>query len=164
MPCLIQLLTPDGFQPVDYTADSLADAAAHEPQDGIYTVTNTAQTFKVLKLTAHLDRLEQSAARAGMPLILDRDRLRAGLRRMIEESGFGDVRFRITISRAQPDHYLLSVEPFHPVPAEVYERGVRLQTVDAQRGNPGAKTTGWMQARKSLPPLREGMYEGLLVG
>ena len=61
MPCLITLLTPEGLKPVPYQADSLVEAARFEPHDGIYTITNTYQTFKVLKLDAHLDRLETSA-------------------------------------------------------------------------------------------------------
>jgi hypothetical protein len=72
MPCLIRLLTPDGLKPVDYRAESLADAARYEPHDGVYTITNTYNTFQVLKLDGHLDRLENSAGLAGIPLALDR--------------------------------------------------------------------------------------------
>ena len=39
-PAYIRELTPQGLQPVPYTADSLQDASQYEP-DGIYTVTNT---------------------------------------------------------------------------------------------------------------------------
>jgi branched-subunit amino acid aminotransferase/4-amino-4-deoxychorismate lyase len=119
MPCYIRILTPQGLQPVPYTADSLADAVRYEPSDGIYTVTNTYHTVQVLKFDAHLDRLEDSARRESIPLRLDRRRLRQGLRQMIAEAGFGDVRFRITVSRQQPDHFILSVEPFKPQPPSI---------------------------------------------
>ncbi len=89
MPCLIKRLTPDGLQAVDYHADSLADAARYEPHDGVYTITNTYHTFQVLKLDAHLDRLEDSARLAGIPLALHRSALRAALRQMIAEAGYG---------------------------------------------------------------------------
>lgn len=162
-PCLIRVLTPDGLQAADYTADSLADAARHEPQDGVYTVTNTYNTFQVLKLNAHLDRLEDSARRMSIPLTIDRASLRAALRQMIAQSGFGDVRFRITVPYQQPDHLILSIEPFHPQPPEVYDKGVACITLpDSARHNAAAKSTGWMHERErfALPP---GVYTGLLL-
>lgn len=162
-PCFIRMLTPGGLQPVDYTADSLADAAQHEPQDGVYTITNTYDTFRVLKFDAHLDRLEDSARREQISLALDRPRLRSALRTMIAEAGYGDARFRITAAREQPDYLILSLEPFHPPAPEVYEQGVRCVTLaDCTRPNPAAKSTGWMHERErfALPP---GVYTGLLL-
>jgi branched-chain amino acid aminotransferase len=162
-PCLIRELAPDGLVPVNYTADSLADAARFEPYDGVYTVTNTYNTFKVLKFDAHLDRLEDSARRANIPLVLDRPRLRAALRQIITESGYGDSRFRITVGREHPDHCILSVEPFRPPPPEVYSDGVRCITLpDSARQNPAAKTTGWMHDREKIT-LPTGIYTGLLL-
>lgn len=165
MPCLIKRLTSDGLQAVEYHAESLADATRYEPHDGIYTITNTYNTCQVLKLDAHLDRLEDSARLAGIPLALDRARLRAALRQMIAEASFGSVRFRITVPKDSPACIILSVEPFKPPAPEVYAAGVRCVTVaDAARHNPAAKTTGWLQDRsaveKALPP---GIYTGLLL-
>jgi branched-chain amino acid aminotransferase len=166
MPCLIKLLTPAGLQPVAYTANSLVDAARFEPHDGVYTITNTYHTFKVLKLDAHLDRLENSARLAGIPLTLDRTRLRNALRGMIAAAGYGDARFRITVPQDQPDCFILSVEPFKPPAAEVYTHGVRCITVPgSSRPNPAAKTTDWMQDREAVEKtLPTGIYTGLLLG
>lgn len=162
-PCLIRMLTPDGLQPVDYSADSLAEAARHETQDGVYTVTNTYNTFQVLKFDAHLNRLEDSARRLNISLTLNRPQLRAALRQMIVESDFGDVRFRITVPRQQPDHPILSIEPFQRQPPEVYEKGVSCITLpDSARHNPGAKSTGWMHEREQFA-LPQGIYTGLLL-
>lgn len=165
MPILIKRLTPTELQPVDYTAESLVDAARYEPHEGVYTITNTYQTYKTLKLNAHLDRLEQSAALAGIPLMLDRARLRAALRAMIEEANYGDVRFRVTVSKDAPNEFILSVEPFKPPAPETITNGVRcVTTPGSARNNPAAKTTGWMHDReaveKALPP---GIYTGLLL-
>jgi branched-chain amino acid aminotransferase len=165
MPTLIKRLTPNGLQSVAYQADSLLEAARFEPHDGVYTITNTYQTYKTLKLNAHLDRLEQSAAMADIPLKLDRERLRAALREMIAEADFGDVRFRITVPKDEPDVLILSLEPFKPPTPETVTAGVRCITVPGStRQTPAAKTTGWMHDReaveKSLPP---GIYTGLLL-
>lgn len=164
MPFFARQLTPDGLTPVGYAADSLTDAAAHEPQ-GVYTITNTYPNLQALMLDAHLARLEDSARRESIPWQLDRARLRAALRQVIIESGFGVVRFRITVPRDTPDQPVLSVEPFHPPAPEVYERGIRCVTVsDQRRVNPAAKTTGWMTQRRNVQDaFPEGVTEGLLV-
>ncbi|MBC7810040.1 MAG: hypothetical protein H7175_02780, partial [Burkholderiales bacterium] len=57
MPTMIRVLTPDGLQPAPYSADTLNDAAQHEPADGVYTVASTLNGTQTLKLDAHHDRL-----------------------------------------------------------------------------------------------------------
>jgi branched-chain amino acid aminotransferase len=165
MPCYIRILTPYGLQPVDYTADSLADTAKHEPREGVYTITNTFNTFQVLKLDAHLDRLENSAKRVNIVLKLDRPRLRWALREMIQAANYGDVRFRITVPANTPDHLILSLEPFRPLAHEVYANGVRCVTIPgAARIDPGAKTTDWLHDRQSIEAsLPPGIFTGLLL-
>jgi len=165
MPCMIKFLTPDGLLPASYSAESLAEAARHESHDGVYTITNTYNIFRVLKLDAHLNRLEDSAQRENIPLQLDRPRLRAALRQMIAESGYGSVRFRISIARAEPDTLILTIEPFKPSPPEVYEQGVRcVTTPGAARHNPAAKTADWLHDRVSVEQaLPAGIYTGLLL-
>ncbi len=162
-PCLVAILTPEGLHQADYRPQSLEDAVQYEPQDGVYTITNTYNTYQVLKLDAHLDRLERSAMLAGIPLNLDRQRLRQALRQLVTDAGFGDVRFRITVPRQQPDHLIISLEPFSPPPPEIYTHGVRCVTIpDSARQNPAVKATAWMHRRRdiALPP---GIYEGLLL-
>ncbi|PJF40831.1 MAG: hypothetical protein D6737_02700 [Chloroflexi bacterium] len=162
-PCFIRRLTPDGLQPVDYSAASLAEAAQYESADGVYTVANTFNTYQVLMFDAHLDRLENSAKYAGIPLNLNREYLRKNLRAMIEQADFGSVRFRITVERDNPESLLLSLEPYHPPSAELIEHGVKCATVaDNHRVNPVVKTTDWMHNRKQIT-LPADVYEGLLI-
>lgn len=171
--CIIRRLTPCGLEAVDYTASSLAEAAQYEPNDGVYTITNTYQCTKVLKFDAHMDRLVDSAARAGIPLDVPRSHIRATLRSMIENAPFGgqqeprgDVRFRVTVSADAPDCAIVSIEPFKPPSAETIARGVRCVTVrGSARENPAAKTTDWMHERAEVEKtLPEGIYTGLLLG
>ncbi|MCA0456401.1 MAG: aminotransferase class IV [Chloroflexi bacterium] len=163
-PTLIKILTPNGLQLADYTANSLADAVKYEPHDGIYTLTNTFNHGQVLKMDAHLDRLEDSGRRVGMAFKLDRPAIRKALRQMLDESGYGDVRFRITIPQAEPDRITLSIEPFSGHPAETYINGIRCITLkpSVTRVNPAAKTTGWMHDRDAVatPP---GIFSGILL-
>jgi branched-chain amino acid aminotransferase len=165
MPCTIRILTPDGLIPANYHAESLNEAAQYEPRDGVYTVTNTFEPTKVLRLDAHFDRLEDSARRANIPLKLDRDRLRAALRQVILEAGYGDVRFRVTVPADAPDRFVISVEPFKPLSPELIANGVKCMTApNSARRNAAAKTTGWMHERAALeasqPP---GIYTTLLL-
>jgi len=156
-------LTPQGLTPAPYVAHSLAEAVAYEPP-GVYTVARTFHGDRALRLDAHLDRLEESARLVGIPLVLDRARLRGALRELLHRAGFPDAKFRITAPRAEPETLVLSLEPFQPVPPAVMEQGARVITLPLRRANPVAKTTEWMTARKPafdhLPP---GVYEAVLV-
>jgi branched-chain amino acid aminotransferase len=166
MPTTIRILTPNGLEPAPYTAESLLDAARKEPAEGVYTITNTFERTRILRIDAHLDRLEDSARREGIPLKLDRARLRRALRELIELADYGDVRFRVTVPRATPDRLILSAEPFRPLAPAVFEQGVRVVLVrEASRHNPQAKTTGWQIDRQAIEQaLPEGMFTGVLVG
>lgn len=158
----IKILGPQGLEDVLYQANSLQEAAIHEP-DGIYTTTNTTHTFYTLKLDAHLDRMEDSARRENIPLKLDRPRLKATLRQMITDYNQGSVRFRITVPHNQPDHLIITLEPFQPPAASIIREGVRCMTAPGlQRHNPSAKTTDWVHNRQQFQ-IPEGIYEVLLV-
>ena len=164
MPCIVRLLSPTTIVTASWDGESLADTVCFEPEDGVYTITNTYNTTQVLKMDAHLDRLEDSAQRANIALIYDRVRLRNALREMILAANWGNVRFRITVGRAQPDTLILSIEPFKPLAAEVLERGTRTITApNAARHNPEAKTTDWAIKRKSLQDaMPDGIYDTFL--
>jgi branched-chain amino acid aminotransferase len=166
LPCTIRILTPDGLEDSPCSAESLLEAARCEPADGVYTITNTFERTKVLKIDAHFDRLTDSARREGIALKLDRPRVRAAVRRLIEEADYGDVRFRVTVSKADPTRFILSCEPFKPLPDAVFEEGVRVVLVEhAERHNPEAKTTGWMIDREAIEKaLPKDAFTGLLVG
>lgn len=165
MPTLIKKLTPDGLNDVDYSASSLSDAAQYEPGDGIYTVANTFNTYDTLKLDAHFDRMEDSARRADIALNLDRQRVRDALRQMIDEATYGDVRFRVTVSKADPDMYWLTIEPFSPPSQDIIQNGVRCITAaNSARHNAEAKTTDWMHNRKALADaMPDGIYDTFLL-
>src|SRR5260221_10207631 len=159
----IVILAPNGVIDAPYTAETLAEAATKEPQ-GVYTLARTYEHNRVLLFADHLDRLEYSAELEGISVRLDRDALREALRNLIERAGYNDARFRITISRKQPDHIFLSVEPFKPVPPEILEHGARVITVQLARPNPVAKTTAWVSQRSAaVAGFPAGIYEGILV-
>lgn len=164
MPALIKRLTRQGLVDVGFSAASLQDSTQYEARAGVYTVSNTFQRTKTLLLDAHLDRLEDSARRGGIPLNCDRARLKAALRRMILAADYGDVRFRISVPAAAPDEMILSIEPFQPPSAELIQSGARCITSTAIRHNPTAKSSDWMHRRQALEAARPpGVYETILL-
>jgi len=168
MSVYIRVLTPDSMlHPVEYTAENLADAAKYEPSDGVYTITNTHHVTQVLKMDDHLNRLEDSARRADIPLHLNRAALRTALRDCILDYGVGDVRWRVTVGKSQPQHLIITLEKFTPTAPEIYAHGVRVITAppDSVRHNPAAKTTLWMTQREALAQaMPAGIYDTILQG
>ena len=165
MPAIVKRLTAAGMVDVDYAAASLDEAAEFEPRYGVYTLSNTYHCTQALLLDAHLDRLEDSAHREGFALRYDRQRLRQALRRMIEDSGYGDARFRISVTGDRPSEMLLSIEPFQPPTLNVIRNGVRCNTsAQVARLNPAAKASEWMHIRKRLAAARPPhIYETFIV-
>ena len=165
MPAILKRLTSDGLHDVQYAADSLNAAAKFEAHDGVYTVSNTYHDTQTLLLDAHLDRLEDSARRQGILLKCERVRLRSALRKMIETSGFGDVRFRISVNANAPGVLLLTIEPYLPPSITIRAQGVRCVTSRAaRRSDPAAKTSDWMHLRRALQAeMPAGIYETFLV-
>lgn len=161
-PVLRKRLTPAGLQDVACEAESLQQAADGEPE-GVYTVSNTQRGQRVLHLDAHLDRLEDSARREGFPLKLDRGRLRLALRSMLDEAGFREMRFRLSVPRVSPDEMLITIEPWQAPAPSLYRSGARCVTVEGlSRHNPRAKDSAWLHQREhiNLPP---GCHEALLL-
>lgn len=165
MPTFIKRLTATGLVDVDYSAASLRAAARHEPRHGVYTVSHTRSGAQTVMFDAHLDRLEASARHESIALDYDRSRLKSALRQMISDSGFVDVRFRITVAAQRPDEMILSLEPFQPPAAALIRRGAACMTSSAvARHHPAAKTSDWMHGRKALEQaMPAGIYDTFLV-
>ena len=89
-----------------------------------------------------------------------RSRERRSARRSTS-SAHPESRLRLTFA---PPALFVSVEPFRPLPPQVYETGVGCVTLDVRRDNPHAKDTRFIataqSAYRTLPP---GVEEGLLV-
>ena len=165
MPAVVKRLTAAGLVDVDYAAASLDEAAEFEPRHGVYTVSNTYHGTRTLLLDAHLDRLEDSARREGFAIRYDRQRLRQALRHMIEASGYGDARFRISAPGDRPSEMLLSIEPFQPPTPAVIRNGVRcITSAEVARLNPASKASEWMHIRRQLAAARPpDIYETFIV-
>jgi branched-chain amino acid aminotransferase len=139
---------------------TLADASLSLPP-GAYTTFRTYGGRAVVRLDAHLRRLEESIALQGRPAPLGAESARRALVAALRDADLPEARVRLTFS---PPAFYVSVARFAPPPAVLYERGVACATLRFRRENPHAKDSRFVatvqEACGRLPP---GVEEGLLV-
>jgi branched-chain amino acid aminotransferase len=140
---------------------SLAAASAALPE-GAYTTLRTYGGRRVVRLESHLRRLEESVALKGGSGTIARGEARAAIAATLDATRHAESRLRLTFA---PPRLFVAVEPFAPLPAAAYERGVACVIVDVRRENPHAKDTRFIATAqgvyRTLPP---GAEEGLIVG
>ncbi len=164
MPIPIKILQSNGaLIPAPFEVESLSMLALNEPE-GVYTVARTYNRMKSVLLDAHLERLEESARLEHIPVVFHKEQLRAGLAKLIEDGGFPESRFRITIPRVTPDQAWMAVEPLEPVPTELKRGGVKVSTCEIIRPNPKAKSNVWASLRhEAIQCFSEHTYEGIIL-
>ncbi len=144
------------------THASMTEASAALEQ-GAYTTFRTYGRNRVLRLSQHLRRLEESLALMnGLPVQpIDDARAKRVVAAVLAATGYDESRFRLTYASGG---LFVSVEAFTPYPPALYESGVRCATVSLHRDNPHAKSTMFIssaaQAYKALPA---GAHEGLML-
>jgi branched-subunit amino acid aminotransferase/4-amino-4-deoxychorismate lyase len=137
---------------------------------GVYTVFRTFDHNKFLHLGTHLDRLEQSTALLGWKFTLGRPALRRALHQVCTAYTHADARVRVDIL-ARPatqldtsSRVLLTLAPFVPVPAALYEEGVRVGLAPRlHREQPRAKKADFALARQEYPRGLPDAYDYLLL-
>ncbi|MFW5884442.1 MAG: aminotransferase class IV [bacterium] len=159
MSCVVRRIAARGrrlVEPVEPAPADLAAAAAGERAGGVYAAFGTWHDVRVIRLGDHFDRLEDSAARLGFDLSLDRDLVRRELCEVLREAGLRSARLRLA---AHPDDrtasgdpvLTLTAEPFAGPSPEVRAHGVSCRTAPhAARANPRAKQTSWLADRAHL--------------
>jgi branched-chain amino acid aminotransferase len=164
MAVLCARITADDVVRLPCEASSIAEAALDDPV-GVYTVARTYKGDQTVLFEAHLDRLEDSARREGIPVVLDRRQLLLSLSDLVREAGFRETRLRLTIPRNDPLVVLATLEPLPPLPEGYRLHGVKAATVRFERSHPMVKSNRLegvrAQVRRELP---DGVYEGLITG
>lgn len=139
---------------------NMSQASAELPS-GAYTTFRTYEGSRVLRLGQHVRRLEESLALMGCPAALDVAVVQRGIAEAIQHMAYLESRFRLTFA---PPNLYISIEPFHPYPASLYETGVWCVTVPLRRDNPHAKSTAFISAASSAyQSLPSGAHEGLMI-
>ena len=132
------------------------------PDSGIYTVFRIYPGRKVLRFHEHVARLAHSAELLGMPYLLNESWLRTAIYRAIMKVGLDTLRVRIMVPARFPDTFVIALEPFRPVPEEVYASGVHVALAIIQRHHPTAKDTRFIEFRENLRKQHPEVYEILI--
>ncbi len=143
---------------------SMSAASASLPA-GAYTTFRTYSGDRVVRLTGHLRRLEESLALMGHAVRLDPFAARQAIAAARQGAGHAQSRLRQTLLAGPPVRLMVAIEAFTPLPAADFARGVRCVTVGAHRSNPHAKSTDFIStADRTKNQLPAGVNEGLMLG
>ena len=145
-------------------AASLDDVTRQLP-DGYYSTFRTYDHGRrVIGLSAHLRRLPHAEASSlrRSPSIRSLS-VRTSLLLLLEPYRPGEARVRMLETKG--GEFYISIEPLKLLPREVYEKGVRVETVSLYRTDPRTKSTAFISAsdeeRKHI--AQAGIFEALLV-
>ena len=135
---------------------SSLDAITRQLPEGYYSTFRTYDgCTRVIGLSSHLRRLPSA----------DTAFLRQNLRQLLEPYRPRRAEARVRVMETKGQELYVALEPLKPLPPEIYEKGVRVETTIIQRHDPRAKSTAFISAsdeeRKHL--AREGILEALLV-
>jgi branched-chain amino acid aminotransferase len=152
-------ITPTQNLKLGTDASTLDDVTRRLPE-GYYS---TFRTFdagtRVLGLAAHLRRLYEPVRAPEV----DEQTLRRELRTLLESYRPHEARIRAVMTR-QGQVYLV-IASLVPLPTEIYEKGVRVETTALRREHPRLKSTSFIgrsdSERKHI--AQEGIFEALLV-
>jgi branched-chain amino acid aminotransferase len=147
-------LTRNKREDIRFSDESSLDAITRQLPEGHYSTFRTYDGCRrVIGLSAHLRRLPGADAAA----------LRRSLVQLLEPYRPGEVRIRVMQTKRKQVY--VALEPLKPLPPEIYEQGVQVETTTIQRHDPRAKSTAFISAsdaeRKHI--AEAGVFEALLV-
>lgn len=124
-------------------------------------------------LTAHVERLRNSAALIGLGCPWSTDALAAVVHQTLDKNGYPDANIRLlitggdsddNISPGQNPRLLVMVDPLKDFPENWYRDGVKIITTRLNRFIPGAKSIDYIRAIITLRDAREvGAIESVYV-
>ena len=127
---------------------------------GAYTSFRTYDSFGVLRLTKHLDRLEETARLAGYEIELDRDDLKSTLTALLAVSTPGEKRIRVTIDLERNiGRIYIAMEPLKVPAPEKYENGIECRTAEAHRDNPRAKLSNFLARAQDIRSQEQEAFD-----
>jgi len=147
-------LTQKGITEIHVQDSSSLDAITRSLPAGYYSTFRTYDNCtRVLGLSAHLRRLPDVDA--------------SSLRRQLIPSldPFRPDEARVRVVQTYKGQVYIAIEPLKPLPRDVYEKGVRVETTTIHRDSPRQKSTAFILAsdeeRRHI--AQEGIFEALLV-
>jgi branched-chain amino acid aminotransferase len=145
------------------------------------SVFETIRTYRGVPfaLAEHMERLERSAERVGIPMPIPREALLTEVEQAIAAAGNPESYIRAMLTRgagplgldpslAQEPLRVIFLEPLVPLPASMYRDGVAVVTVRTERAADaasGAKVGNYLASLLALRVAKEaGAHEALITG
>lgn len=148
---------------LEYGTKTIAETSKYTPV-GAYTSFRTYDSFGVLRLTKHLDRLEETAKLAGFDIHLDRESLVNTLITLIAFSRMEEKRIRITIDlEKEIGKIYIAMEPLKVPSPEKYAQGIVCKTAEAHRDNPKAKLSNFLSRADNIRGQEQGEFDEILM-
>jgi len=155
-------LIQNGLEPLSISTISFDELTRDLPRGLYSTFITNHQGTRVLGLTAHLDRLYLARDRA-VPASASRADLRRALAFLASENAPGESRLRVLLTDLDGTVYIF-IQPFTPLPREIYERGVNVVTVNQTRHSPRLKDTGFIvESQSTRAKVGGDIFEALLT-
>jgi len=147
-------ITKSNQEEINLSDVSSLDAITRQLSDGYYSTFRTyGNCTRVLGLTSHLKRLPD----------IDASSLRWHLNQLLEPYRSGEARVRVI--KTNRGQVFIAIEPLKLLPAEAYQRGVRVETTEIKRDSPRIKSTTFIGqseiARRHL--IQTNIFEALLI-
>ncbi len=148
---------------LEYGTKTISETSEFTPL-GSYTSFRTYDNFGVLRLSQHLDRLEETARLSGHDIKLDKPALKNTLTALICFSESGEKRIRVTIDleKKTRDIYI-AMEPLAVPAPEKYEQGIICQTAQAHRENPKAKLSNFLSRAEGIRKQEKNEFDEILM-
>lgn len=140
-----------------------------------YSIFDVMRTYDKapLLLHEHFARLERSAATLGFRVPFSEKKFASIVRELSDKNACGNAAVRTVITggptadgmqfRQKTQSVFIIISPLHPLPKEVYERGVVLETIEHHREFPYAKTANYITAVRwhntpRIKPVFDALY------
>ena len=138
-------ITSSGNIPFQTQAKTLDEMTRELPQ-GFYTTFSTlSHGTKVLGLHAHLQRLYVPAAESGVIPSIPVETLQTRIAWLAKLNLPKESRIRLILTRNNGAVYV-GIQPFEPIPQEIYQSGVKVVTAEMVRQSPRVKDTGFISS------------------
>ena len=153
-------ITPRQNIKLDLKDASSLDVLTRQLPDGYYSTFRTYdECMRVLGLKAHLRRIYDPVTSPDVSASF----LRRQLTPLLEYFLPNEARVRLIMTKQ--GRVYVAAEPLKPLLADVYENGVRVETIQIHRDSPHLKSTAFIGASASERRhiAQEGIFEALLV-
>ena len=142
------------------------DSITTKLPSGLYTTFRTyAERTRVIGLRAHLDRLYRPAKDRAVRVVVNQTTLRQKLADLLKPLVLYEARVRLILdlSKERGEIYVL-LQPLRELPAEVRQKGVRVELARVTRDKPSLKQTTFIsQSALERTRIQGNLFEILLT-